>query len=101
MAEKIPPLLQAVTDIPDIERARLRAHARSWMSLNKVIKKLPEMDLLKIIVLELQGERRPIIIARCLSRYRTARENRENQELFDCAADVAAKMAKERERSRA
>ncbi len=101
METKLPPLLAAVTDIPAIEISALRAKSRSWMSLAKVLPTIPEMDLLKIIILEMQHERRPIIITRCLTRFNTVRMERERKELFECAADVAKKILKERKRANA
>jgi hypothetical protein len=99
MAIKLPPLLLGVVNnITDLERSRLKAISRSWMTLSRSLHTMGEADLLKVLVLELQDQRRPIIVARCLSRFRTVRERRENQELFDCADDVATKMMKERRR---
>ena len=61
---------------------RLGPFKRSWSTLSAGLATLSENDLLKLIVLEYRGERRPIIIGRCWARFRRHRHARETRELF-------------------
>ncbi len=85
MEIKLPPMLAQVTEFPPKEREELKRKSRNWMTLYKFLKELTELQLLKILILELEGPRRPVVLTRCISRYRSLRMDRENRELFQCA----------------
>jgi hypothetical protein len=101
MALKLPPWLGSVLPMSEVQRNHLTSIGRSWMTLSRAISDLTEWELLRILVIEIEGKRRPIIIARTLSRFRSLREIRENQELFECAADLGVTMNRTKRPSRA
>ncbi len=76
-----PAFMRPAFPITEADKARLAPCMKSWMSMAHTLKTASELDILKMLVLELNGRRKPIIIGRCLGRFRTKRAQREDGEL--------------------
>jgi hypothetical protein len=62
-------VFRELVEIMDKDEERLRIHLKGWNRLNEILLLgVNEPDLRRLVVLELMGQRRPVIIDRLLGR---------------------------------
>ncbi len=76
-----PSWLRSALPISKADEARLAPLLRSWVFLNANFHRFTELDLLKAALIEARTKKRHLIIHRCITRFRTMRNERENKEL--------------------
>lgn len=76
-----PEFFKPALPITVADDARLGAVSGSWVKFHPVLRKLNEIDCLKAAAIELRERARPLIVYRCIGRFRTLRTIRENKEL--------------------
>ena len=67
-----------ITQADDMRLSRVN---ESWVKFHPLLRKLSEIDTLKAAAIEMRGRARPLIVYRCIGRFRTLRTMRENREL--------------------
>lgn len=95
---KIPDWMQPAIPVTDADRHRLDPIRRSWLSLSPKLPTMTEIDLIKVILLECSDQKRPVIISRCVSRFRSKRITREDRELFNVDAPLLSLVISARAR---
>lgn len=86
----IPDWIKPAVPVTTEDKLRLDPIRRSWTSLQPKLGAMSEVDLVKIILLERSDQNRPVIITRCLSRFRTKRTIREDGEVYSISDAVLA-----------
>ncbi len=90
---EFPPWLKHASEslrmLPPSERVRLEHVSANWLNLFKAHKTLLEIDCLWLIVMELEGKKRPDIIAKLKYWYNERRHEREINELWNGTAPKA------------
>lgn len=99
--ETLPDWLRPAAPVTAEDKLRLDPLRRSWASLSSKLAGLSEADLLKIILLERSDQNRPVIITRCLSRFRTKRTVREDGEVFSVNEAMLASVITAKAKPRA
>jgi len=72
-------------EMSDKDRERLEPHLGNWKGLNEVfLIGVGEMDLERLIILELMGKRRALILDRLVQRISSVRRDRLHQRIEKC-----------------
>lgn len=79
---KLPSFFSLCHPITTADRKWYDGHCTGWTRLHSQLPNLTERQLLVVVVLELEGDKRPEIIGRCLRRFNRVRMARELRELW-------------------
>lgn len=83
MSDNLPPWLKPALPVTKEEREKFFKLTSSWVVLFRERRTLNELDCLKIIVVELEGKKRPEVIGRVRIWFNKHREHRELKELWE------------------
>ncbi len=81
----MPSFFRPALPITKADREWFAANVTSWTPLHRMLPRLTERQLLVVVLLEIEGNKRPEIIGRSLRRFNRVRMARELKELWTVA----------------
>lgn len=81
--KKVPDWLKPGSTATATQLERLKEVSGNWLIVNRNKAQLTEIDILRILCIEIAGHKRPTIINRLRNYYNTIRKERELKELWE------------------